>query len=484
MRYARAIPLFLLAAHAAFAQTTSPFEPPKEDLGIYAINGGAGLDTACTYRSAGPLIVKLKVPATMNELELNGDGTLKNPAKLVAAKIIGANARVRFPVYDIDSSAQVQGAQPEIDIVSFNNRQIKTLQGVTNQWTDDTLTIPIGQVRFDSPRSRGVLNELKIDVDQGNIGAGEFWCMNMDWISIEFDAAPPIVLFHGINSDASTWDNADAPGVLDALNNAGVLWDRYSTGSNGRSFSNAKDLRGKVVAFLNPLKSTKVNVIAHSKGGLDAQMMQWLYKIPRVVSLTTFSTPHLGTAAGDLAIIAKDSVDDKVNLGWDPDGWVASYVDTWTFGQGPQLPGLRDLTTYEATAAIGAGRRGNISPTFTIGTDADGNKNLALEVAESAGVFPAIAHYAAVRSWVVTAIVASAPIVRYRTVPGTFYGVRTVLDYRTTIVGYRPNDIVVTIQSAHPPYATQYGNGSGFNHSTIKQGSLIPGILAKILPLR
>ena len=471
-----------------FGQTSSPFQPPAEALGLYVVNSGPGLDTSCTYRSGGPLIVQVKVPATMNEREVNADGTLSNSAKLVGSKIVGATARVRFPVFDIDSSGMMPGAQPETDKVTFNGKVIKNLQGVTDQWTDDSLTIPISDIKFDSPRSRGVVNELKIDIDQANIGAGEFWCMSMDWVAIEFDAAAPIVLFHGINATASSWDQGDSPGFIAALDAAGVLWERFTTGTNARSITNAADLTAKVGAFLAPLKAGKVNIIAHSKGGLDAQMMKWRGPPFKILSLTTFVTPHLGSPAADLSIVAYTAVDDRINVGADPGGWVSTYVDQWTFGQGPQLPGLRDLTTYQATAAIAAGMRGNISPTFTIATDADGSGNFDLELAESAGLFPAAAHYVARRSWVVVAIVASAPIIRVAVVPGAFGGffgtTRTQLTYRANIVGYRPNDIVVSVPSAHPAYGTPFGTGKGFNHATIKQGFLATGVLPLILPLR
>ena len=103
----------------ANAQTSSPFEPPQEALGIYTVNSGTGLDTGCTFRDGGPLLIQLDVPATMNPNELTEEGYLRDPQKLIQNKVIGATAKVSFPTYDIDDKASVTGRSPEIDIVSF-----------------------------------------------------------------------------------------------------------------------------------------------------------------------------------------------------------------------------------------------------------------------------------------------------------------------------------------------------------------------------
>jgi hypothetical protein len=46
-----------------------------------------------------------------------------------------------------------------------------------------------------------------------------------------------------------------------------------------------------------------------------------------------------------------------------------------------------------------------------------------------------------------------------------------------------PNDIVVTEDSANPPYAVPLGNFKA-NHSTIKSGNRITQILQKTISLR
>ncbi len=471
---------FLAIAVPIFAQTSSPFPPPEEKLGTYVINSGQGLDTGCTFRSDGPLIVQIEVPAVVNPQEINPDGTLKNPSKLISANIIGTQATVRFPVYDIDSGANIPRISPEVDRLSFNGKFIKTLQGFNNTWTDDSLVVPIDVVKFRSVNSPNATNELRVDIDTAN--STEEWCMAIDWVAIEFDVAVPYVLAHGIASSSDAWDE-----IVTTLDGAGVLYDRFSVTSNGRSAGNAAQLQGLIKGFLDPIKSKKVHIIAHSKGGLDTQELQAMGPPFKILSLSTLSTPHLGSVAADLSIIQKTDADDKINTGQDPNGFALAYLGTGTFGFGPQLPGLYDLATGHATAAIAAGLRGNIQPTFTFGANANRNGNNDLETDESAGM-PAASigyvHHGYQRAWRVMRDFSSAPIVSITQVPGRRWGTRTVLTYKTALASSpQNNDIVVTILSANPSYGTPLGNSIN-NHSTIVNAANIRTILLKTIPMR
>lgn len=464
--------------------TSSPFTPPEEKLGTYVVNGGQGLDTGCTFRNGGPLIIQLAVPAVVNPAEIGSDGRLRDPNKLIQSGVLGAQVNIRFPVFDIDSNAVVSGIQPEVDRITFNGRFIKVLSGINNTWTDDSFPIPISELRFVSPNSPNAKNELRVDIDTANAGGQQAWCMAVDWVAAEFDCAAPYVLAHGINADASTWDAGSARAVLTTLNDAGVLYTRFSVTSNGSVAGNARELRTHITNFLMPLKAEKVHVIAHSKGGLDTQGLEALAPDFEIISLSTLSTPHLGAVAADLSIIQQATADDKINSGADPNGYASTFIGTWTFGQGPQLPGLRDLTTARATAAIAGGLRGNINPTFTFGADADLNSDNDLQNSESDNLFPGVAHYAARRAWLVMRDFSSARIVSTTTQPGILWGTRTVLTYNTVQAATpQQNDIVVTINSANPGYGTASGNYTA-NHSTIKDGVVITQVLNRTISLR
>lgn len=476
----RLMPLAMLVmCLPVLAQVSSPFTPPVEKLGVYVLNSGPGLDTGCTFRSGGPLVIDVPVPVVVNPAELNANGTLKDAARLISNGVLSAQATVRFPVFDIDDKAVTNGYAPEVDMLSFNGVSKRALAGFNNTWTDDTLIVPIEEIRF------GQNNTLRIDIDTSN--TGEYWCMAVDWVAIEFAVTPPYVLQHGINADGSTWREADAPGVLAALNNRGVLYAitalSVPQGGNGSVADNAQELNVQITNFLAPLKSDKVNIIAHSKGGLDSQALQALGPVYTINSLSTLSTPHFGSVAGDLSLVQQRAASNKINIGADPHGYVASYVGTMTFGFGPKRPGLDDLTTDAARSAFSTGLRNNIARTYTIGADADVNHNDQLEPAESSGLFPRAVHYAAQRSWHVLREVASASMT-LRTVPGMLWGTRTVLVYDAVATTQpQSNDIVVTLDSANPPFGTPLGN-SPSNHGTVKNAANVNRILDLTVPLK
>ncbi|WP_340676994.1 alpha/beta hydrolase [Paraglaciecola sp.] len=489
--------VLFLASSVVSAQTSSPFPPPEEDLGIYVVNSGTGLDTGCTYRSGGPLMIQLDVPATMNPSVLNSDGTIKQDklAQLIQNKVIGSTAKISFPTYDIDSAASVSGIQPEVDAIYFNGKSYGTLTGQNNQWLNDSFPVDISEVKFNTS------NEIRIDIDTAN-SDGEYWCMSVDWVAIEFEAAAPYVLAHGISAQRDTWEAASSPGVLQAMNESGVLYERFSVEANGSVAANAQNLKGQVKNFLDNVKAKKVNIIAHSKGGLDSQAMAKISGPDfEVLSLSTLSTPHRGSVVADLQLLQRQAIDVYVNQAADPNGYAQQFVSlslaglASRLGAGPQPPGLNDLTTQAAAAAIIAGLRGNVANTFTVAADAgpqcsrsptdieispmadsapfgtQGYTNDALRLA-----YRAICSYSSARQLNVTTQV-------YAT--GMQPVVITTLTYETvTASSSNPNDIVVGVSSAHPGWGTAITTNSNTNHSEVKNPQNINQLLNKTIELR
>jgi pimeloyl-ACP methyl ester carboxylesterase len=496
----------LLGAFAAVssAQTTSPFPPPDQDMGKYVINSGAGLDTGCTFRSGGPLLVRLKVPSPVNDTMLDADGRIlpDKLAKLVADKVVGQRAKISFPVYDVDDKAVTDGTyQPEVDRLSWNDEFIKTLSGFNNTWVNDSFEVDIGKVKFASKNNPGVVNEFKVDIDTAN--TDEYWCTAIDWVGIEFDAAYPFVLAHGIAADRSTWEGAAAPGVLDTLDQSGVVYDRFSTANpNGAVADNAVDLKAKIQGFLDTLKAKKVNLIVHSKGGLDSQALATI-SAPEfeVLSLGTLSTPHRGSVVADLTLLQRAVATVYTQSGADPNGYAQSFVSSTVagmasgFGAGPQPPGLVDLTTTSANNAIAAGVRGNVANTYTFGADAGpmcaaAPSNGQIDPMNPIKNIPLLGSYTynALRlAYQSICSYASAIQLKFEVLPSFDPNAPpvTVLTYATVATpGPNPNDVVVGFTSANPGWGTPLGNNSGTNHSTVKNGNNVRQILDKTIPLR
>ena len=111
----------------------------------------------------------------------------------------------------------------------------------------------------------------------------------------------PLVLVHGIVAHdrhlfVDFWGRI--PFVLQSL---GIKVFFGNTDAWGSSESNAVILKNTIEKILGETKTEKVNIIAHSKGGIDSRYLIWRYNFgDKVASLTTISTPHHGAEIADL----------------------------------------------------------------------------------------------------------------------------------------------------------------------------------------
>ena len=466
----------------------SRIAPPEEKLGTYIIDHGSGLDTGCTFRGGGPLLIKVPVPAVVNPTEINEQGYLRNPQKLINNKVIGKTAKVFFPAYDVDDKAVVEPPdQPEIDLIKFNDNSYDKdkLEGLNGAWVMQSIEIPITDLKFGDNNH----NILRIDIDTGNVSNGELWCTAVDWVGVEFDVAAPYVLAHGIAADATTWDAAHGPEVLAYLNELGVRWERFSAQPNGSTATNARLLHDLLVPWLEGLRSDRFHVIAHSKGGLDYQMMQFIYgdRDYKILSLSTMSTPHLGSVAADLNLLERDKMTNHnsiENISPDPDGWVNAYLNNvWevvNIGEGPDLPGLFDLQTLNSAAQLNIGQRGNIASTFTIGASADLNRNGEWQCSEGEFMAPWPFSCQLGNAWQVLRRYSSASMVR---VDEGWFGRTTLVIETAPTQGLQDNDAAVTVGSANPGYGTFVQNDMA-NHTAIKNRRNVQALVERTIELR
>jgi triacylglycerol lipase len=129
----------------------------------------------------------------------------------------------------------------------------------------------------------------------------------------------PIVLAHGVCRFDILWnkarhvDNNDDPkvdrfhyfrGVRTMLIERGHEVYHSNVGWATDVDERASDLKKNIVEILRRSKAEKVNIIAHSMGGLDARHMMFNDRHDgkiheRIASLTTISTPHRGSPFAD-----------------------------------------------------------------------------------------------------------------------------------------------------------------------------------------
>jgi len=107
----------------------------------------------------------------------------------------------------------------------------------------------------------------------------------------------PVILVHGVMAKDNNLFWGRIPGKL---KNAGVNVFLGNTDSWSGIESNALSLKKTVDSVLEKCEVEKVNLIAHSKGGIESRfLISTLEYAPKIASLTTISTPHLGCETVD-----------------------------------------------------------------------------------------------------------------------------------------------------------------------------------------
>jgi triacylglycerol lipase len=111
----------------------------------------------------------------------------------------------------------------------------------------------------------------------------------------------PIVLVHGIDAHDRT-DNAIFWGrIPEVLTTGGEQVFFGNTDAWGDYETNALLLGKTVENILSETGKEKVNIIAHSKGGIDSRFLIWKHDFgDKVASLTTICTPHHGSEIADI----------------------------------------------------------------------------------------------------------------------------------------------------------------------------------------
>ena len=123
----------------------------------------------------------------------------------------------------------------------------------------------------------------------------------------------PILLVHGVFFRDTKYFNywGRIPKELEA-NGATIFYGNHSSALSVAE--SAKELKNRISEILSQTGAEKVNIIAHSKGGLDCRFAIAKLGIEdKVASLTTINTPHKGCLFADylLKVIPTD-IKDKV----------------------------------------------------------------------------------------------------------------------------------------------------------------------------
>ena len=120
----------------------------------------------------------------------------------------------------------------------------------------------------------------------------------------------PVILIHGWASDASVWDEWS-----ELLGNDGIQFFPITFETDdkcGTSIDHAQELVTIIEQIKEMTGQDKVNIVGHSKGGLDARVYLDLSKTDSVANLIMIGTPNAGSPIAIGSIICAPAVFDLV----------------------------------------------------------------------------------------------------------------------------------------------------------------------------
>lgn len=286
-------------ANAQAHSGDSPFPPPRTNDTVFVSDVGSGLDTGCTYRGGGPLLIRVPVPLAYRE----------RVAKLRQNGLIAETVRLQMPAFDVDYDGSGRtGVHPERDQVYFNGHLVpgQYLTGANETWVMNTYDIPVEWVIFpeDPGEGRSVSpadNIIEIHIDTANVD--EEWCTAIDWVVLDLGPiARPTIFVHGILSSGRAWDKG-GPGETSFLMRCEELGIPADNGLNMGNLdsiaSNAGKVRDRVHSVIRRFGVGRVNLVCHSKGGLDSREYAELLGGDTVESLIQLGTPNAGSPLAD-----------------------------------------------------------------------------------------------------------------------------------------------------------------------------------------
>ena len=266
----------------------SPFTPPEKTDLRYVVDTAPGLDTGCVFRDQSPLVFDIPVDRAVGDL-----------AALRANGLISETVLLSMPAYDVDFDGNPgAGRFPERNRVVFNGHVVpgEFLKGANGVWRQNTFRVPVEWVKFPQPAGSGSvvaeMNRVEVHIDVMNTDL--VWCTEIDWASLELKkAARPVVGVHGIFSQGNIWENEWVRG----LRQLGVPMTHLDLGALGGISANAAQIAGHVEAVKRRWGVDRVNIVAHSKGGLDSR--HFAENNDSVENLVQLGTPNGGSPLAD-----------------------------------------------------------------------------------------------------------------------------------------------------------------------------------------
>lgn len=208
-----------------------------------------------------------------------------------------------MPAWDVDSNGGGEVYEPERNRVYFNGHLVPNqyLIGDNNIWAMNSFQIPVDWVVFPEPAAEGgtvtaALNRVTIEIDTANPPEDVVWCTAIDWAALTLETAPrPVLGVHGILSKGAVWNS-----VWKAqLEDRGIAFDSIDLGKLDGIIANANKIENKVAAMRNQYGVEQIDIVSHSKGGIDSRHFVSRQPNPWVKHLLMLGTPNAGSPLAD-----------------------------------------------------------------------------------------------------------------------------------------------------------------------------------------
>lgn len=190
---------------------------------------------------------------------------------------------------------------PPIHRISINGHELPLiLPRADGHWRRFSVAIPtvfldrLSTVPGTNSRPAPEVQHVRIEAD----GAGCQCGLEVDWVAITIEAPRPVVLVPGWMGDASTWD------AFSALLNADGMPRFVAVLGNGMQSIPASGfmLHSAIQSVRTNFGVDKVNLVAHSKGGLTSRWVLDNGATSYVERLITLGSPHHGIDPARLLI--------------------------------------------------------------------------------------------------------------------------------------------------------------------------------------
>jgi len=198
------------------------------------------------------------------------------------------------------------GGEPVLDTVYINgNRLPQLLTRPPGSWTTLTVDVPVDLLKFPDQQSAGggpvpAENSIELRSSQAAPPGPQHRDLEVDWGRFVVKGIRPWVLVHGFGSGGGVWrweqDLAPAEGIPT---------HSFSFANNNDSWqSHAQEVEDAVQAAKRRFGVQKVNVVAHSKGGIDtrAYLSGGAQDVENFVMI---ATPNSGSPLADLGEAGK-----------------------------------------------------------------------------------------------------------------------------------------------------------------------------------